>query len=95
MGIKTSHISKTRELSSDELRVLRMDSKFSEKEIQEWYTGFMQDCPDGKLTRQKLINEYLTFYQEEKAELFCKDGTDDAASLSFYEFLLAISPHAQ
>ena len=66
------------------------------KEIKQWYRGFMQDCPSGKLTQAKFSDVYGRFFPNGNADafatfvfnLFDEDGNGD---IEFSEFLMAIS----
>jgi Ca2+-binding EF-hand superfamily protein len=63
--------------------------------FQEWYNGFISDCPDGKLTTESFIKLYSNFFPDGKAGAFCEHifrtfDTDQNGFIDFKEFLLAI-----
>ncbi|ESN97410.1 hypothetical protein HELRODRAFT_85548 [Helobdella robusta] len=37
-------------LKPEQLDDLRINTEFTDQEIQEWYKGFVKDCPNGQLT---------------------------------------------
>ena len=63
---------------------------------QEWYNGFISDCPSGKLSQQSFIKIYSKFFPSGNATLFCEHifrsfDSDNNGSIDFKEFLLAIN----
>jgi len=41
-------------LSSGELKFITDHTSFTEDHIKEWHKGFMEDCPDGRMDREKM-----------------------------------------
>ena len=37
-------------LSQEDLEFLKSHTRYDENTIKEWYKGFKQDCPNGRLT---------------------------------------------
>ncbi|CAF2037091.1 unnamed protein product [Rotaria magnacalcarata] len=84
------------ELSPKELALLKANTQFSEKEIRQWYTSFLGDCPDGRLDEEKFVKLYQQLYPSGHADNYCKHAfstfdTNQDGSIDFEEFLLAIS----
>ncbi|CAF4949023.1 unnamed protein product, partial [Rotaria sp. Silwood1] len=84
------------------LEELKKKTTFSEKEIREWYAGFMHDCPDGELDKKTFTRIFKQFYlhDDNKADSFCNYvfemfDEDGNKTMSFKEFLLAICPSTQ
>ena len=44
-------------LKPEQLEDLRLNTEFTDQEIQEWYRGFVKDCPNGQLT----VDEFKVF----------------------------------
>merc|ERR1712019_142825 len=68
---------------------------YDENTIKEWYKGFKQDCPNGRLTPPKFVDMYKLFFPSGNAEQFCDHvfrtfDTDKNGFIDFKEFLLAI-----
>ncbi|CAF0857026.1 unnamed protein product [Rotaria sordida] len=83
-------------LTPDHIALLKSNTDYSEQEIREWHTGFIRDCPSGKLTKKQFTEVYKQFCPEGRADKYCKYAFDvfDAdgnGSIDFKEFLLALS----
>jgi len=82
-------------LSKADMEFLLLHTHYDEKTIQEWYRGFMSDCPDGKLNTQSFMKIYSKCFPTGNAAEFCDHvfrtfDTDKNGSIDFKEFLLAI-----
>lgn len=53
---------KTSKLSNDELSTLRQETKFSTRELHQWYKGFRRDVNGGDLTKEEFIKIHRQFY---------------------------------
>lgn len=83
-------------LKPDEIEELRTKTYFSEEEIQQWYKGFMKDCPDGKLTLEgfaKIYRQFFPFGDPSKFAAFVFNVFDENKDgyIEFDEFLQALS----
>ena len=43
------------QLSESDLKLLLDKTKFSQEDIREWFEVFVEECPDGLLHRQKVL----------------------------------------
>ncbi|CAG0879626.1 unnamed protein product [Darwinula stevensoni] len=82
-------------LSKEDVEFLKAHTRYDEATIKEWYKGFQQDCPNGKLTPAKFVDMYKMFFPSGNAEEFCDHvfrtfDTDKNGYIDFKEFLLAI-----
>jgi Ca2+-binding EF-hand superfamily protein len=59
-------------LTDEDIAFLTRSTRYSEREIREWYHGFQQDCPDGRLTKPKFIDIYQMFFNGGSAHQFCE-----------------------
>merc|ERR1712228_679180 len=91
MGAKASRD----RISKEDLDFLVSNTHYSADIITDWYKGFKQDCPDGRLTPVKFVDIYKMFFPSGNAEQFCDHvfrtfDTDKNGYIDFKEFLLAI-----
>ena len=45
-------------LSKDDIDFLKRNTRYSEKEIKEWFSGFIDVCPSGEIDRQSIADIY-------------------------------------
>merc|ERR1719318_756425 len=93
MGAKASK--KIPKLSKEDQEYLRANTNYSVDTIIEWYKGFMEDCPDGKLTPHSFMHIYGNSFLTGNAKEFCDHvfrtfDRDQNGFIDFKEFLLAI-----
>jgi len=91
---------KTRGLTAEDLEWLVENTSFSRENIIEWHKGFMEDCPDGNMDKEKMKNMFntITASDEEESQsgadafleqlfrIFDKNGD---GSIDFKEFMVA------
>merc|ERR1711890_61707 len=82
-------------LTKEDVAFLKRNTRYNEETIQEWYKGFISDCPNGKLTPDSFIKIYSQCFPSGNAGAFCEHifrtfDTDKNGFIDFKEFLLAI-----
>ena len=82
-------------LSKADVEFLKQNTRYDEDTIQEWYKGFMVDCPDGKLSPTAFMKIYSKCFPSGNAGEFCEHvfrtfDSDKNGYIDFSEFLLAI-----
>ena len=45
-------------LSREDIEFLKRNTRYSEKEIREWFSGFIDVCPSGEIDRQSIADIY-------------------------------------
>merc|ERR1712228_316647 len=91
MGAKASRD----RISKEDLDFLVSNTHYSADIITDWYKGFKQDCPDGKLDPNAFMKIYSKVLPMGNASEFCDHvfrtfDTDKNGYIDFKEFLLAI-----
>ena len=64
--------------------------------VKQFYQGFLQDCPSGKMTQEDLINLYEVLFPKTKSKVFCDNlfrayDEDGDGYIDFKEFMLALN----
>jgi len=88
--------SRAERLTKEDVNFLKANTKYDEDTIQEWYRGFISDCPNGKLSPPAFVKIYSQCFPSGNARDFCDHifrtfDTDGNGYIDFKEFLLAIS----
>ncbi|CAF1046806.1 unnamed protein product [Didymodactylos carnosus] len=83
-------------LTPKQIQMLKATTNFSEEQIREWHAGFLRDCPNGELSKDRFINVYQQFYPGGKAHKFCTYAftsfdRDNNGKIDFTEFMFAIA----
>lgn len=83
-------------LSKEELKELRSITYFENKELQQWYKGFLRDYPSGQLSRadfRKVYKQFFPFGDPTAFSdlLFNAFDKDQSGALDFKEFITALS----
>lgn len=83
-------------LKGEVVAKLAKETYFTEKEVRQWYKGFLKDCPNGQLTEQGFLRIYKQFFPQGDPSKFASlvfrvfDENKDGA-IEFEEFIRALS----
>lgn len=83
-------------LSKEELQELKKATYFDRKELQQWYKGFLKDCPSGQLDKEEFKNIYKQFFPFGNSVPFAEYvfnvfDKDKNGTIDFREFIVALS----
>ncbi|CAK9435903.1 uncharacterized protein LODBEIA_P05320 [Lodderomyces beijingensis] len=83
-------------LSKEDLKKLRDATYFDKRELQQWYKGFLRDCPSGQLSEEEFAKVYKQFFPfgdptEYCHYLFLVFDLDNSKYIDFKEFIVALS----
>lgn len=45
-------------LTEEDIKSLKLNTQYTDEEIQAWHTGFLKDCPSGKLDKKQFLSVY-------------------------------------
>ncbi|GJJ75724.1 neuronal calcium sensor 1 [Entomortierella parvispora] len=83
-------------LSTEELKELQRTTNFDKKELQQWYKGFIKDCPSGELDKtefQKIYKQFFPFGDPSTFAdyVFNVFDSNKNGKIEFKEFIVALS----
>ncbi|KJK80877.1 Calcium-binding protein [Metarhizium anisopliae BRIP 53293] len=83
-------------LSQEQLTELQNSTHFDKKELQQWYKGFLKDCPSGMLSKEEFQKIYRQFFPFGDPTSFADYvfnvfDSDKSGSIDFKEFICALS----
>ncbi|OJD32484.1 neuronal calcium sensor 1 [Diplodia corticola] len=92
----TVHYHSQSKLTQQELSDLQKATHFDKKELQQWYKGFLKDCPSGMLTKEEFQKIYKQFFPFGDPSSFADYvfnvfDADKSGSIDFKEFICALS----
>jgi len=83
-------------LSPEDIRQLSQITEFQDGEILKWYSGFMKDCPNGKMRRTQFEEIYCNYFPDGDATKFARHvfrtfDTNVDGHIDFREFMVGLS----
>lgn len=83
-------------LSKEDLKQLRQATYFDKRELQQWYKGFLRDCPLGQLSEEEFVKVYKQFFPFGDPTDYCHYlfrvfDLDNSKYIDFKEFIIALS----
>jgi len=83
-------------LSKDDIKSLRNATYFDKRELQQWYKGFLRDCPSGQLTEEEFSKVFKQFFPFGDPTDYCHYlfrvfDVDNSKTIDFKEFIIALS----
>ncbi|XP_034456888.1 visinin-like [Hippoglossus hippoglossus] len=87
--------SKSGAVSKEILEDLKLNTKFSETEIAQWYENFKRQCPTGRISKEEFQNIYSKFFPDSDANTYAQHvfrsfDTNDDGTLDFKEYIIAL-----
>lgn len=82
-------------VSKEILEELKLNTKFSETEIVQWYENFKRQCPTGRISKEEFQGIYNKFFPDSDAQTYSQHvfrsfDTNDDGTLDFKEYIIAL-----
>ncbi|XP_010883211.1 recoverin [Esox lucius] len=86
---------KSSALSKEILEELKLNTKFTEEELCQWYENFQTQCPSGRITPEEFEKIYERFFPESEAKAYAQHvfrsfDTNEDGTLDFKEYIIAL-----
>ncbi|KTF88017.1 hypothetical protein cypCar_00030000 [Cyprinus carpio] len=86
---------KSSAMSKEILEDLKLNTKFSEDELSQWYENFKKQCPSGRITPEEFKKIYERFFPDSDAAAYAQHvfrsfDTNDDGTLDFKEYIIAL-----
>ncbi|XP_062321900.1 recoverin 2 [Osmerus eperlanus] len=86
---------KSSAMSKEILEDLKMNTKFSETELCQWYENFQKQCPTGRISPDDFEKIYDRFFPDSDAKTYAQHvfrsfDTNDDGTLDFKEYIIAL-----
>ncbi|XP_023671201.1 recoverin 2 [Paramormyrops kingsleyae] len=86
---------KSSAMSKEILEDLKLNTKFSETELCQWYDNFQKQCPSGRISPREFEKIYERFFPDSDAKTYAKHvfrsfDTNDDGTLDFKEYIIAL-----
>ncbi|XP_016321959.1 visinin-like isoform X2 [Sinocyclocheilus anshuiensis] len=86
---------KSSAMSKQILEDLKLNTKFSEHELSQWYENFQKQCPSGWISPDEFKKIYERFFPDSDAasyaqHVFRSFDTNDDGTLDFKEYIIAL-----
>ncbi|CUM68390.1 uncharacterized protein PRCAT00006113001 [Priceomyces carsonii] len=83
-------------LSKDDLKSLKLATYFDKRELQQWYKGFLRDCPSGQLSEEEFAKVFKQFFPFGDPTDYCHYlfrvfDLDNSKYIDFKEFIIVLS----
>ncbi|XP_010736010.1 recoverin [Larimichthys crocea] len=82
-------------VSKEILEELKLNTKFSETEIVQWYENFKRQCPTGRISKEEFQDIYSKFFPDGDAQTYAQHvfrsfDTNADGTLDFKEYIIAL-----
>nr|AYD91287.1 recoverin-visinin-Y [Mordacia mordax] len=82
-------------LSKELIDDLTLNTEYSEQELTDWYSAFLKQCPDSRISRERFEQIYSKFFPNADAtryaqHVFRSFDTNNDGTLDFREYVVAL-----
>ncbi|KAL4658688.1 visinin-like [Arapaima gigas] len=82
-------------VSKEILEELKLNTKFTEDELCQWYENFQKQCPTGRISLEEFEKIYERFFPNSDAKTYAQHvfrsfDTNDDGTLDFKEYIIAL-----
>ncbi|KAM3858231.1 recoverin-like [Diretmus argenteus] len=82
-------------VSKEILEDLKLNTKFSEMELVQWYNNFKKQCPTGRISKEEFQAIYSKFFPDSDANTYAQHvfrsfDTNADGTLDFKEYIIAL-----